>query len=85
MMKTNSMGQGQRAPFVVHTYSLQGRRASQYSAIQTGGFLKGENDPGTQSARLDPLEERAEMMYVILSFTAKTLLAWLILSPILAT
>jgi len=37
----------------------------------------------TKSNSLNQIADSAERMYIILSFTAKTLLAWLILSPII--
>ena len=69
---------------VQKTYVLQGSSV-QYGPTEMSRFIgDGDYPENTKQRELYLIEERAEMIYIILSFTAKTLLGWLIITPIIA-
>jgi len=49
----------------------------------TGGRFRGALSTTNKNRPLEDIADSTERMYIILSFSAKTLLAWLILSPII--
>jgi hypothetical protein len=71
-----------RRTYVIQTYS--GVHNSSVPLMKYSSSMSSEDsEPSTREYLLANIADTTERIYIVLSFTAKTLLAWLILSPII--
>ena len=63
--------------------SYTGSSDSSMSLMRSAAYGSDDSNMSTREALLANVADTTERIYIVLSFTAKTLLAWLILSPII--